>query len=134
MTFEICPICRDPIEDQYQQFDCECKLFYHRECFDDLKKHNFGCPVCKRGPDVPQIFVIWARVIIATGRWILWGLMGNTESYLLGFLIFIVCVMVTICSVFALLISFSLYYYTKQYWNKFKRFCTSMTISIGSIN
>lgn len=130
MTCEVCPICYDPIEGRFSQFDCECKLFYCQECFNDLLKHNYECPVCQRGPNIPQIFMIWAQIIIAIDGWFSWDLLENTESYLLGFIAFVIYAMIIICSIFALLFSYLSYRFIRQYWNKFKRYCTRANLRL----
>ena len=88
MTCEVCPICYDPIEGQFSRFDCECKLFYCQECFNDLKKHKYECPVCQREPNVPQIFMICAQIIVRLDHWFWWRLDESKDYYLLAFFCF----------------------------------------------
>lgn len=43
-----CIICSEPLEDEKIKLNCDCKIFYHRECITGWLKINSSCPTCRK--------------------------------------------------------------------------------------
>lgn len=55
----ICLFCLDEVNEPIEDlFDCDCTLYFHKQCMETWLKHGFTCPICRK----PVVIVYTNRV------------------------------------------------------------------------